>query len=178
MKHYNWVLFLIIQTMTMLFLSSCGTSSPTSVPTSMPTSTPLPGVPFSKENVVEIPSISAIVGQGELSLTQGKKPGDVRVEIKEANIPIVNGKECDFCVEIIKFGPDLKVAVDRLFQESEPQESGFVQDSIVLKNVSLEGPKASDSSTIFILSGPNGATLKKQGKGFLLVEGDAYLIRP
>jgi hypothetical protein len=38
-------------------------------------------------------------------------------------------------------------------------------------------PYISDDATEFIVSGPDGATLAKVGQGFLLVEGEAYLLQ-
>jgi len=53
----------------------------------------------------------------------------------------------------------------------EPMEITSVELSIVLR------VPYNTEATEFIMSGPEGTTLKKVGKGFLLVEGEAYFVQ-
>jgi len=53
----------------------------------------------------------------------------------------------------------------------EPRVRDQIESDIV-----LEVPVDTDASEL-IVSGPKGATLKKDGKGFLLLQGEAYLLK-
>ncbi|MCS7179661.1 MAG: hypothetical protein N0A03_10430, partial [Anaerolineae bacterium] len=93
------------------------TPTPTLTPTATPTPTPLPGIPFSKEESVEVASISSIVGQGTVYFKPGKEAGTLRVEIT-ATVPVVNGKTCYFCVNTIIVAPGLKIGLKWFEEES------------------------------------------------------------
>lgn len=127
-------------------------------------------VPLSKGKIVEVPSISPIVGQGKVFFKKGGKSGTLKAEAN-GTIPVVDGKSCIFCLDTIKIEPNLKVPLKPFFTESSHQGK-----SITVSNLSLEGPMVPEDTTALILSGPVGATLRKKGRGFLLVEGEAYLL--
>lgn len=152
------------------------TATPTPAP---PTSTPTPSHPsFSRDEVLEIPSVSAIVGEGEVLFAEGEEPKKLRVEIN-GTVPIVEGNWCAACLDTIRIDPNLQVPTDPFFVDTEAPEPpgglGLIGESMVL-NVVLSSP-IPDDSTEFIVSGPKGATLRKVGRGFLLVEGEAYLLQ-
>lgn len=167
-------------TLTVLLLAGCGaapvepTATPTPVPATPtpvpPTPTPVPGIPFSRDEVVTIESISSIVGQGQASFTAGDEAGMLEAHV-DGTVPVVNGKTCFFCVDTIKIAPNLIVPLDYYFTERSSQGV-----SVTLHDLGLSGPLPEDL-TEYILSGANGATLRKEGKGFFLVAGEAYLVR-
>jgi hypothetical protein len=164
-----------------LLLAGCGgalaepTATPTPLPPTatptpvLPTPTPMPGIPFSKDKVVTMQSISSIVGQGEASFAKGGQAETLQVQVS-GTIPVVNGKSCLFCVNLIRLGPNLKVPLDPFFKEQAQQGESVAVD------LGLEGP-IPESVAEFILSGPNGAILRKEGNGFFLVEGEAYFVQ-
>jgi len=134
-------------------------------------------IPLSKDDVVNIESISAIVGQGEAYFSNSEKPGMLNAGV-DGTTPVVDGKSCIFCVKTITIGPNTKVALSFFMERSERgKHGGKVVDSITLDNIRLTGPGATDDTTEYILSGENGATLQKEGKGFILLEGEAYYVQ-
>jgi len=150
------------------------TATPTPAP---PTATPVPSYPtFSETEVLEVPSISAIVGEGQVLFAEGKEPGKLRVEI-DGSVPIVEGYWCLCCVDTIQVEPNLKVPTTFFLNalEAAPAPGGLIPERMEL-HVVLSSP-ISDDATEFIVSGPEGATLAKEGQGFLLVEGGAYLLQ-
>ena len=150
------------------------TATPTPAP---PTATPTPSYPsFSETEVLEIPSISAIVGEGQVLFAEGEEPGKLRVEI-DGSVPIVEGYWCLCCVATIRMEPNLKVPTTLFLNaiEAAPAPGGLIPERMEL-HVVLSSP-ISDKATEFIVSGPEGATLAKEGQGFLLVEGAAYLLQ-
>ena len=149
---------------------------PTDTP-SPPTATPTPSHPsFSKSEVLEIPSISAVVGEGTALFAPGEAPGELRVEIN-GTVPIVQGNWCLCCLDTIRIEPNLQVPTTPFFvdEEAPAAPGGLVGESMVMDLV-LSSP-IPDDSTAFIVSGPEGATLRKEGRGFLLVDGEAYFLQ-
>ena len=168
--------------MAYLLLAACSTSqaplspvppsaTPQLPPTPIPaTDTPTPSHPFfSKDEILEIPSISVVVGEGEISFSKGEEPETISIKIN-GTIPVVDGKVCPGCVEVIRIDPDLKVST-RWF-------TGLLdgQGVSMTLNLAFGGPLIPEDASEFIVSGDEGATLKKEGGGFLLEEGEAYLL--
>ncbi len=125
---------------------------------------------FSKEKALRIESISSIVGKGEVAFTKGSRPNTFKITIN-ATFPVVNGKTCMGCGAIVRIAPNLKVPLKPWLMSIESQGQ-----SVTFTNSSFEGPIPPEA-TEFIVSGPQGATLKKEGKGFRLVEGEAHLLQ-
>lgn len=119
--------------------------------------------------MLEIQSISASVGEGEVSFMEGEEPETLKIQIN-GTVPVVEGKMCLGCVDTIRIAPNLKVPTDPWFIDREHEGER------VTLNLALQGPIPADA-TEFIVSGPEGATLRKEGKGFLLVEGEAYFLQ-
>jgi len=69
----------------------------------------------------------------------------------------------------------LKVPLNPFFTESAVKGKYIVESISV--DFGVQGPMLPENATVFITSGPDGATLKKKGKGFMLLEGEAYLLR-
>lgn len=146
-------------------------------PTSTLAATPTPNYPtFSKEEILEFPSISAIVGEGTVVFAKGEEAGKLTVKIN-GTIPIVQGYWCICCVHTIRIEPNLQVPLRPFFDDTEapPAPGGLISESMSLNDLVLLSP-IPDDATEFIVSGSEGATLKKEGKGFRLVEGEAYFL--
>jgi hypothetical protein len=151
---------------------------PTATPTPViPTATPAPSYPsFSKEEVLEVPSISPIVGKGQVLIAEGEEPGKLRVEI-DGSIPIVEGYWCLCCVDTIRIESNLRVPTTLWGNiKASLGPGGEISERMELRHVVISAPIPSEA-TEFILSGPEGATLAKEGQGFRLVEGAAYLLQ-
>ncbi|MGB7294175.1 MAG: hypothetical protein WBC70_01170 [Candidatus Aminicenantales bacterium] len=125
---------------------------------------------FSTERVLEIESVSAVVGTGEISFTEGRAPDSLKITIN-VSAPVVDGKTCLGCGTLVRIAPNLKVPIEPFFTPMKQQGQ-----SVSFKNMVLEGPTSADV-TEFIVSGPEGATLKKEGNGFRLVEGEARFLK-
>jgi hypothetical protein len=125
---------------------------------------------FSKEKVFKIESISSVVGTGEVSFTKGSKPNTLKITIN-VTAPVVNGKTCLGCGSLIRIAPNLKVPIKPFFTPMKQQG-----ESVSFNNMVLEGPNPTDAVE-FIVSGPQGATLKKEGNGFRLVKGEAHFLK-
>jgi len=79
--------------------------------------------------------------------------------------------------EYVKIGPSLKIPIKPFFKEHSVERSVFGYNSkSVTYNFNLEGPIPEDAKE-FIVSGPKGAILKKKGKGFILVSGEAHFLK-
>jgi len=128
-----------------------------------------------KDKIVEIPSISEIVGKGEVVFEKGEKPNTFKIKINGV-AKIINQKRSPCSMEIIRIAPNLKVPLN-LFTESpvqKPEGIPYVIESEEYKNVEAEVTISPDD-TEFIISSSKGAVLKKIGKGFLLIEGEAWV---
>jgi hypothetical protein len=174
--------------LTALVLLACGlfseaTPAPTPIPptaayTSTPAATSTPSHPsFSREEVLEIPSISTIVGEGTVVFAEGEDAGNLTVKIN-GTVPIVEGYWCLCCVKTIRIEPNLRVPMDPFFldTEAQPAPGGLISESMSMNDLVLLSPIPDDAAE-FIVSGPKGATLTKEGNGFRLVEGSAYFLQ-
>lgn len=178
------------------------TSTPTHIP---PTTTPTPIYPFfTTSEVLEIPSISATVGDGVASFMEGEEPGTLRIEVN-GTVPAVEGEVCLWCFETIEMAPNLKLPTD-IFAEMSTDElasvqtQGSIKVSYAIETVTIGGKEynvikepleiseinLSDAvfhiplnieSSEFIISGSEGAVLHKEGSGLRLIEGGAYLLQ-
>jgi hypothetical protein len=157
--------------------TSCGTlfaePTPTLIPTSTPTPTavptPGPGPAFELDTVMDIPGISAIVGEGSCIYSLADEPGKITIAIN-GTVPVVKGMTCWFCMNQIIIGPNLRVGISNFTEE--PNQGA----SISLENMQLLGPMVEETES-HILSGPDGAVLEKVGAGFRLVSGLAYFVQ-
>jgi hypothetical protein len=139
--------------------------------TSTTTTTTLPaiGTPFQMDTVLSVSGISEIVGQGTLALTVAEEDGQVKLSIDGA-VPVVDGETCQFCVATLELGPGAVAAADALFS-NRPSDGVSAEMS-----GNLIGPMFPEDATLFIVAGDEGAVLEKEGAGFRLVEGDAWLV--
>lgn len=174
--------------LTTLALLACGLFSstdpsptpvqPTAAFTPTPAATSTPSHPsFSKSEVMEFSSISEIVGNGVVVFAKGEDAGNLTVRIN-GTIPIVEGYWCMCCVSTIQIEPNLQVPISPFFDNTKapPAPGGLISESMSLNDLVLLSPIPDDAAE-FIVSGPEGATLRKEGKGFRLVEGSAYFLQ-
>lgn len=160
---------------------------------------------FSKEKVLKIKSISNYVGDGNILFEKGKEPNTLNFEINGVfkSFGDIN-KICYFCVKTIRIAPNLRVPIylfnKKGFADIITRENGNIRQNYQLETVTVAGkthkrmksPPVVDSveldpligkikfkieATEFIVSGPQGTTLKKEGNGFRLIEGEARLIQ-
>ena len=134
--------------------------------------------PFLKNKKVTVPSISASVGEGKAIYTKGKNVNIVEVKLN-GSVEVKNNKACYFCLKTSKIAPNLKVPIS-LFKDSDMMfktSYNFEEEFQNLENVLLSVDIGKYVGNEFIVSGPKGATLLKDGKGFILVDGEAYLLQ-
>ena len=132
-------------------------------------------IPFVKQQIVEVQSISVTVGEGEVFFEKGDKPGTLKMSLKGISVKTVGGKACFACVERVRIAPNLKIET-AFFLDTGTIDREKVGDTFSVEDMTLHG-SISGNATEFIVSGPQGANLKKVGKGFLLIEGHAYLMK-
>jgi len=127
--------------------------------------------------VTEIAGIPEYTGKGEVYIERGKDFKTLKINAN-GRVEIIKGRVCYFCLETIRIAPQLIVSIS-IFEDTEykkPEGVPFKVTSLELVDfTALFTPTA--PITKFIISGPEGATLKKVGKGFLLLEGEAWFIQ-
>jgi hypothetical protein len=165
-----------------------------------PSAAPTPGVPtFTKDTGLE-GSNSEVTGEGEVSFEAGAGAGTWRITIN-GTVPMTDPKAvCWFCLSTIRIAPGLEIPVELMgVFEMEPTakiSSGSMNqnlkivevngvrtvkdppevESITYEALVLEYPLMANSTNA-IVAGSQGATLKKDGKLFFLLEGDAHLLK-
>jgi hypothetical protein len=142
------------------------TSTPEPTPTIVPT--PGPGLAFETDSVMEIPGLAKPVGQGSCKFRQADEAGMILITINGI-MPVVDGKTCQCCVDLIDIGPNLRVYLSQ-FKSIDGSGRAAIGADMTLKD-----PVQEDGGN-YILSGPDGAILKKIGSGFQLVSGLAYYV--
>lgn len=131
---------------------------------------------ISKDKVTEVSGIHEYVGKGEVYFEKGEEPETLKIKAN-GKVEIINGRICYFCLETIRIAPQLKVPIS-IFVDTEFKELERIPFKVTSVDlVNLEATfRPTAPVTKFIISGPKGATLKKIGKGFLLLEGEAWLV--
>lgn len=142
--------------------------APTATPSPIPP-TPGPGPAFDLGEVMKIPDVAQPVGDGTCRFSEADEPGMILTTINGL-IPVVNGETCICCVDQIHIGPNLRVPLAPFFGSREQPGTSMFFDFMQLK-----GPMAHESGK-YIVSGPDGASLKKVGAGFRLVSGLAFYV--
>jgi hypothetical protein len=131
--------------------------------------------PITKDRVTGIQSISSTVGKGEVLFEQGKKPGMLKMTFKGVSIKTIKGKACFACAKTVKIAPNVKIDTS-FFLDTGTIDRENVGKEFDVEDMTLDGT-LSENAREFIMSGPQGATLRKVGKGFKLLEGEAYLLQ-
>lgn len=165
-----------VMALLMLFGAACGSGSSgtnTPVKSATPSATGS-GTPFTANHVLAVPGISAEVNLGKVSFTKGSKAGYLLGTI-HGTVHIVNGTGCPYCMSTVQIAANLQVPAGAghfFLTEPLPFESGS-------GDVGYDGGLEAvlpEHSRYWISAGGNGAVLKKQGAGFLLVSGTALLL--
>ena len=154
------------------------TLTPTPIPTPIPTSTPEPtpttvptpgpGPAFETDKVMEIPGMAKPVGQGTCKFEQADEAGMILITIN-GTMPVENGETCWCCVDKIFIDPNVRAPISMF----EPKKQPGV--SMTVDNMQLKGPMPEETDS-YILSGPEGAQLQKEGAGLRLVSGLAFYV--
>jgi hypothetical protein len=97
------------------------------------------------------------------------------------------GQFCYCCFETISIGPNLKVPVDALFTNVDAKNCPDPNMKVGMTFGPAEGlsytfiinedAACMINSDNLIVSGPEGAILRKEGKGLRLLEGEAYILQ-
>jgi hypothetical protein len=143
------------------------TLAPTNTPKPTLSATPAPGQVFSTDTVLKIPGVAKSVGTGTCIFSKANEPGKSNVTIS-GTIPVLDGVICLCCVETITIGPNMKIQLNLFTPKKQPGASTTL-------NLSLNWDDTEEPS-VYILSGPEGAKLKKVEDGFLLVDGEAFFV--
>ena len=155
---------------------------------------------FSKDNPLQVDGVSEATGPGTISFTAGPTAATVSIAIN-GEVPVLDqASYCFFCVDTIKIAPGLKIPVEFLAPLVPPDDVKInaanitfaykyddVQGTLVPKepreidklmfaNLTADYPLMDNSANAFV-AGDKGATLKKDGKSFTLLEGSAHLLK-
>lgn len=141
---------------------------------------------FIKNTLVEIPSISATVGQGQAIFGKSKNNKyalkmSVHIKFKKKDVKVVDGKWCSLCAKTIKMEPGVVIPVT-FFQDKSSYKQSYVHNQYVVESVDINIESESKHSAppdydASIFSGSEGVILEKKGAGFILKEGDAYFLQ-
>lgn len=173
----------------MLFAAACGSGNSTSntpakpaTPTAAAPAPPSPkasatesGTPFTANKALTVPGVSPDVNSGEVSFTKGSEANHILGKIN-GMVQVANDMACYYCMSTVRIAANLQVpAGSGLFfvRAAVPFPSGGSGEIHVDMGLESELPA---HSQYWIYAGANGAVLKKQGAGFLLVSGTALLI--
>jgi hypothetical protein len=130
---------------------------------------------FTKENVLKVSKISSTVGEGEVLFEQGDTPGTLQMTFRGVSIKTVKGKACFACAKTIKIAPNIKIDTS-FFLDTGTIDREKIGEIFNVEDMTLTGTLSEKADEI-IESGPQGTTLQKVEKGFLLIEGEAYLLQ-
>lgn len=162
-------------------------------------------IPFSKEGLTEIPSISNSTGEGEVYIEAGQKSGTFKITVAGKAKVHSDKYFCLFCLDTVRIAKNLRIPtaifMEKTFDDLKgikTLKSGVFRIHFQLDTTTIDGkkytkikePRVRDqiesdivlevpvkaNASEFIVSGPQGARLKKEGKGFLLVQGEAYFL--
>ena len=163
--------------------------APTDMPAPTATSTPIPPSPtpiptiepgihtdFVRSKAAEVQIISPMVLEGEISFERALANGTFEITIT-GRWKYSNGQMfCGMCFRTVSIAPKLRIPID-LFYEYVINDPTLISGEISVIGLTSKTSKAYTSATDFIVSGPEGATLRKEGKSFILVDGQAYLLQ-
>jgi hypothetical protein len=159
-----------------------------------------PSLTFSKEQPLQVPGVSEATGKGTLSFSAGPTAGTLRLSIN-GEVPVLDQASfCFFCVDTVKIAAGLKVPVEFLGPLAPPDTVKINEGNVTFayKFDDVQGtlvPKEPreieklifaslvadypimENSVNALVAGDQGATLKKDGKSFTLVEGSAHLLK-
>jgi hypothetical protein len=149
---------------------------PTATPTPVPTSEPGIHTDFVRSRAAEIQAVSPMVLEGEIAFERALANGTFEITIT-GKWNYSNGQMfCGLCFRTVSIAPKLRIPID-LFYEYLINDPTVISGEASVIGLTSQTSKAYTGATDFIVSGPEGATLRKEGKGFILVDGQAYLLQ-
>ncbi len=128
------------------------------------------------ETALAIKGISALVGDGSIVFSAGKEPETLVMYIPSNKVPVESGMTCSLCARTVEMAPNLKISTTLFEAEKHHNPSPYVASHVEFKNMTFVGP-LKKNQPFYIVSGPEGATLRKEGSAFRLVSGQANLLR-
>ena len=161
---------------------------------------------FLEETSVEVPLITSSTGEGEAQIEVGENSGTFKITLA-GTVKIRDDEYlCLFCLDRIRIAENLQVPttifMEKTFSDLSGMKmlkAGVFSTSYQLETVTINGqqvntikeprvreqikadivlevPVDTESSDL-IISGPAGATLRKEGNSFRLLKGEAYLVK-
>ncbi len=125
---------------------------------------------LTKEMVVPVPGISTHVANGEISFALGDETETLQITVT-GHATVIDGKVCMFCFERTRLGPGAVVA-DTLFQDSDSPDPNAATLGVEMNLTTTLYP---EGAQLYLVAGPDGAELSKEGGGFRLRSGTAWL---
>ena len=125
---------------------------------------------LTREMVVPVPGISMHVAKGEISFVLGDEAGTLQITV-EGEATVIDGQVCMFCFERTRLGPGAAVADTLLVDSDSPDPNA----STLGIEMSLATSLYPEGATVYLVAGPDGAELSKEGGGFRLRNGTAWL---
>jgi len=128
------------------------------------------------ETAMAIKGISALVGDGSVVFSAGKEPETLAIFVPSNKVPVESGMTCELCARTVEMAPNLKISTTLFEASKHYNPTPYVVSSVAIGGLSLIGP-LKKNQPFYIVSGPEGATLRKEGSAFRLVSGQANLLR-
>jgi len=125
---------------------------------------------LTREMVVPVPGISMHVARGEVSFTLGDEADTLHITV-EGEATVIDGQVCMFCFERTRLGPGAAVA-DTLFADSDSPDPNAASLGV---EMDLSTSLYPEGAQLYLVAGPDGAELTKEGGGFRLRRGTAWL---
>lgn len=126
------------------------------------------GTAFTADSVVEVPGVSTLVLKGHVALREAGKDSVRLLLTIDGSTVIDDGVFCLLCVETVRIGPDLTIPATFFAGRGAEVMAIRLSDYAMTKSLNVDSP-------LHIVSGSDGATLRKSGAGFILLEGSARL---
>lgn len=126
------------------------------------------GAAFTADSVVGVSGISALVLKGHVALSEAGEDSVRLLLTIDGSTVIDDGVFCLLCVETVELGPDLSIPATFFAGSGAGVMAIRLSNYATTKSLNVESP-------LHIVSGSDGATLRKSGAGFLLLQGSARL---
>lgn len=126
---------------------------------------------------------------GRAEVANSNQPGSLRVTLSSKPTILPGRGMCLCCVEVVEVAPNVKLPLNPLFSIISQEGLEKLTGNKVTTQISMEGVLTyvltisggktwgNDNLDAYIVAGASGATLKKEGRGLLLVKGDANLVK-
>ena len=133
-----------------------------------------PSIPT--DTVMPIEGISQIVAEGTATFSAGPEPDTLAIRVADAKIPVNAGMTCMSCVQTIEMAPNLKISTAHFEDTKHFNPTPYAVSSVSFSERKLTGP-VRENQKFYIVSGPEGAVLRKEENGFTLISGAANILR-